>query len=212
LLQFADIEEANLLGANLRRAELEQVNWGDSLLQEKQASEASAQGDKEGMREYYRLSEEIYRGLVNTTKQLGLYHLMGEFLYKELLMRRYQIALFSPQRLISKLFDLLCGYGERPGRVVIFSFLVIICCSLIFFHVGIEFSGQRITYQIGLPWSEILFNYLQCLYFSVVTFTTLGYGDYIPIGMSRVISALEAFTGSFTIALFVVVFVRKLTR
>ena len=59
---------------------------------------------------------------------------------------------------------------------------------------------------------QVFFNYIQCLYFSVVTFTTLGYGDYVPIGVSRVASALEAFTGSFTIALFVVVFVRKLTR
>jgi len=127
-------------------------------------------------------------------------------------MRRYQMPLFSAERLLSKIFDLLCGYGERPKRVIVFSFLVIIFCSLLFFTVGIEFSGQPIIYQAGFSWSETLFNYLQCLYFSVVTFTTLGYGDYIPVGLSRVASALEAFTGSFTIALFVVVFVRKLTR
>jgi len=211
-LQFTNIEDANLLGTNLRRTELEQVNWGTRLLQEKQAEEAADKGNTEEMKEYYRLSEEIYRGLVNTSKQLGLYHLMGDFLYKELVMRRYQMPLFSAERLLSKIFDLLCGYGERPKRVIVFSFLVIIFCSLLFFFVGIEFSGEPVIYQTGLSWSEILFNYLQCLYFSVVTFTTLGYGDYIPIGVSRVASALEAFTGSFTIALFVVVFVRKLTR
>jgi hypothetical protein len=211
-LQFTNIEDANLLGTNLRRTELEQANWGNCLLQEKLAQNAAEQGNKELMREYYRLSEEIYRGLVNTSKQLGLYHLMGDFLYKELVMRRYQMPLFSAERLLSKMFDLLCGYGERPKRVIIFSFLVIIFCSLLFFTVGIEFSGEPIIYQAGLPWSEIMVNYLQCLYFSVVTFTTLGYGDYIPVGFSRVASALEAFTGSFTIALFVVVFVRKLTR
>lgn len=211
-LQFTNIENANLLGTNLRRTALEQVNWGNSLLQEKQAQQASEQGNTQAMREYYRLSEEIYRGLVNTSKQLGLYHLMGNFLYKELVMRRYQMPLFSTQRLLSKLFDLLCGYGERPKRVIVFSFLVITFCSLVFFNVGIEFSGKPIIYNTDLSWSEGLINYLQCLYFSVVTFTTLGYGDYIPVGASRVASALEAFTGSFTIALFVVVFVRKLTR
>jgi hypothetical protein len=51
-----------------------------------------------------------------------------------------------------------------------------------------------------------------CLYYSVVTFTTLGYGDITPIGWSRLFAAFEAFTGSFTIALFVVVFVKKMTR
>ena len=50
------------------------------------------------------------------------------------------------------------------------------------------------------------------MYFSVVTFTTLGYGDLVPVGPSRVIAAIEAFVGSFTLALFVVVFVKKMTR
>ncbi len=34
---------------------------------------------------------------------------------------------------------------------------------------------------------------LSCLYYSVVTFTTLGYGDFTPIGISRAIAAIEAF-------------------
>ncbi|MGK0441311.1 MAG: voltage-gated potassium channel Kch [Pseudohongiellaceae bacterium] len=51
------------------------------------------------------------------------------------------------------------------------------------------------------------------MYFSVVTFTTLGYGDLTPSsGVSRALAAIEAFAGSFTIALFVVVFVKKMTR
>ncbi|WP_373689732.1 ion channel [Rheinheimera sp.] len=40
----------------------------------------------------------------------------------------------------------------------------------------------------------------------------MGYGDITPIGVSRLVAAVEAFTGSFTIALFVVVFVKKMTR
>jgi hypothetical protein len=36
---------------------------------------------------------------------------------------------------------------------------------------------------------------IACLYFSVVTFTTLGYGDYYPYGLSRPMAALEALTG-----------------
>ena len=60
--------------------------------------------------------------------------------------------------------------------------------------------------------AENLNSFLTSLYFSVVTFTTLGYGDITPIGPSRLIAALEAFTGSFTIALFVVVFVKRMTR
>jgi hypothetical protein len=50
------------------------------------------------------------------------------------------------------------------------------------------------------------------LFFSVVTFTTLGYGDIAPFGWSRAVAALEAFVDSFAMALFDVVFVKKMTR
>jgi hypothetical protein len=40
----------------------------------------------------------------------------------------------------------------------------------------------------------------------------LGYGDITPSGIARAIAAFEAFTGSFAMALFVVVFVKKMTR
>ncbi len=53
---------------------------------------------------------------------------------------------------------------------------------------------------------------MNSIYFSVVTFTTLGYGDISPLGFARFIAAFEAFMGSFTMALFVVVFVKKMTR
>ncbi|MBU7025782.1 MAG: two pore domain potassium channel family protein [Theionarchaea archaeon] len=51
-----------------------------------------------------------------------------------------------------------------------------------------------------------------CLYYSIVTFTTLGYGDIHPLGYSHIIASVEALTGAFFIALFVVVFARKMMR
>jgi voltage-gated potassium channel Kch len=57
-----------------------------------------------------------------------------------------------------------------------------------------------------------MLEFFNSLYFSVVTFTTLGYGDISPVGVARFIAACEAFLGSFTMALFVVVFVKKMTR
>ena len=57
------------------------------------------------------------------------------------------------------------------------------------------------------------FNTLQeAVYHSGVNFATLGYGDITPHGLARPIAAFEAFAGSFTMALFVVVFVKKMTR
>lgn len=39
-----------------------------------------------------------------------------------------------------------------------------------------------------------------CIYFSFTTYTTVGYGDYIPVGPIRVISQIEALVGLVLIA------------
>ncbi len=46
----------------------------------------------------------------------------------------------------------------------------------------------------------------------MITFTTLGYGDIVPLGAARAVAAVEAFIGAFTIGLVLVVFVRKMAR
>jgi hypothetical protein len=113
---------------------------------------------------------------------------------------------------LSWLVDLFSGYGEKPLNVVLFSLGLIGFCGLLYFLVGVH-QGDR---PIGIAFEHSLLSNLMdllgCLYFSVVTFTTLGYGDIIPHGLARPIAAFEAFVGSFTMALFVVVFVKKMTR
>ena len=43
----------------------------------------------------------------------------------------------------------------------------------------------------GLP----VEGYLDCLYFSVVTYTTLGFGDQVPVSHARLIAGVEALNG-----------------
>ncbi|MEJ2760047.1 MAG: potassium channel family protein, partial [Gammaproteobacteria bacterium] len=38
-------------------------------------------------------------------------------------------------------------------------------------------------------------NLLNCAYFSFVTYSTLGYGDLVPVGHLRFLAGLEALTG-----------------
>ena len=52
---------------------------------------------------------------------------------------------------------------------------------------------------------------IDCLYFSAITFTTLGYGDFRPLeGWGRILAGSEAFIGAFMMALFVYTFARKM--
>ena len=46
-------------------------------------------------------------------------------------------------------------------------------------------------------------DFFDCLYFSVVTFTSLGYGDIAPTGNARITAGLEVFSGLFLVAILV---------
>jgi hypothetical protein len=50
------------------------------------------------------------------------------------------------------------------------------------------------------------------LYFSLTTFVTLGYGDYAPAGIFKLLTGLEALSGVTLLALFTVAWGRKMVR
>ncbi|MBE4589205.1 ion channel [Vibrio navarrensis] len=209
-LHCARLEGCNLLGADLSRARLENIDWGSELKQERQARQAKQKGDLHKAESLWQEVEEVCRGIRKQCEKQGLFETARMFFKKEMRFRRYQMPKMSMQRVLSKLVDIFCGYGEDPLRVVLFSiFLILACASAYFF---LDTTSANPIYADMRGWKFYLFEFLNAVYFSVVTFTTLGYGDISPVGMARFIAALEAFLGSFTMALFVVVFVKKMTR
>jgi hypothetical protein len=60
-----------------------------------------------------------------------------------------------------------------------------------YFWAGQYSQGLVPTYVGGTAVS----TFTDCLYFSAVTFSSLGYGDFRPIGISRLIASLEVFVG-----------------
>ncbi|SFL64519.1 Pentapeptide repeat-containing protein [Halogranum rubrum] len=93
-------------------------------------------------------------------------------------------------------------YGESPWFVVGWSFAVIAAAAVLFSRFGgIRQGGEVVTSD---P--------MQLLYFSVVTFTTLGYGDYQPAtGLTQLIASTEALLGALLMALLVFVLGRRVT-
>ncbi|ARU57331.1 MAG: pentapeptide repeat-containing protein [Pseudomonadales bacterium] len=208
-LHCANLSDCNLLGVNLEKCKLENVTWGSELIQEKQARATRNIAEKH---EYYQQAEEIYRHLRKVTESEGLFEQAGTFFQKEMVMRRYQMPRYSSQRIISRMVEIFCGYGEQPLRVILFSIIAIIFFAVLYLLTGITESDHLLRLNFDNSFQDNISQLLKCLYFSVVTFTTLGYGDLAPTGWARGIAATEAFIGSFTLALFVVVFVKKMTR
>jgi hypothetical protein len=211
-LHCADLRDCNLLGIRLEGARLDNIIWDRQLLQERKGRELLRAGNGAAAIQLFQEAEETYRNLRLHLEKAGLFEQAGLFFHREMVMRRLQMPRYSSKRLLSWLVDLFSGYGEKPLNVVLFSLGLIGFCGLLYFLVGVH-QGDR---PIGIAFEHSLLSNLMdllgCLYFSVVTFTTLGYGDIIPHGLARPIAAFEAFVGSFTMALFVVVFVKKMTR
>lgn len=208
-LHCANLTNCNLLGTNFKGAKLEHVIWGDLALQEQQAEKTHVH---EAKIDLYQQAEEVYRNLRLVSEKQGLFDVAGTFFQREMVMRRKQMPMWSINRIISKTVDMFCGYGELPIRVVGFTWVVLLIFTILFFFSGLTFNNQIIAYDSNASLAQNFEELMSCAYFSIVTFTTLGYGDITPTGLSRVLAAIEALFGSFTLALFVVVFVKKMTR
>ena len=211
-LNRANLGDANLLGAVMENTRLEQVDWGRHFHQEIQAVEAEKKGEDELAMDLLQEAEETYRYLRTLFERTGNITQAGNFYLKEKVMRRMQMRRWSGDWLWSKIIDVLCGYGEVPYRVITFSLLVIFFSGILFFLFGVNGPEGHLVLNAQAGFGENLLTFLACLYYSVVTFTTLGYGEITPSGFVRAIAATEAFIGSFSMALFVVVFVRKMEK
>jgi hypothetical protein len=213
-LKEANLENANLLGADVTGANLERVVWGKGhkVQNHLEADDFHEKGLHDQAMAKYLEAEEIYRNIRKCYEAAGTSDVAGYFFYNEMVTRRKQMPPRSFERFWSWLIDLLCGYGEIPYRIIGSSIAYVLINALVFSALGLSHNNQVYTFERELGLAENLEFLGYAVYFSVVTFTTLGYGDFAPLGWARAFAAIEAFVGVFMIALFVVSFVKKMTR
>lgn len=162
---------------------------------------------------HYKKAADVCRGLKKCYENFGNYETAGDFYYGEMECKRKLSRSKNWGGL--QFMRLACGYGEKPARVIVTSLALIFFCSLFFLFGGIQTNAGPVNREAAFDFSQIwstIKDILNCLYFSIVSFTTVGYGDYQPIGWSRFIGAGEAFIGAFFMALFVLTVGRKMNR
>lgn len=71
------------------------------------------------------------------------------------------------KRIISKLVDVFCGYGERPIRVITFSIVIILAFATLYFFAGLSFSGDSLAFNPEMSTWKNIKIYFSALYFSV---------------------------------------------
>ena len=103
--------------------------------------------------------------------------------------------------------DVTCAYGTSWVRLAR-TFLVVVVLFTMFFWLtgGITNAGGASNH------TGFLRRLPTAAYFTIVTFTTLGYGDRRPTGWRRHVASVLAVLGVLTLALFIVVFSREFMR
>ena len=212
-LNEALLQDAELLGTNLDGARLDRVEWGERCINEQRAVQAERDGDRDRATQLYNEAVEVYRSLRRTHAARAEAHEAGLFFRREMNMRRRQMPLWSAGRAWSKLVDLVCAYGESPPRVIVSALALNLICGVCYFFTGILSPEGQVQFDPAAGLATNLDVLSECIYYSVVTFTTLGYSDEArQVGVVRLLASGQAFVGAFMMALFVVVFGKKMTR
>jgi hypothetical protein len=226
-LQGADLLKADLRGANLNEADLEDTDllatilagaraegtrWNLPIRQERQAYMARARGDSPAALQLFKEGEEIYRDLRVIADAHGHHRTAGDFFFREMRMRHHRLPPYGWEWLVSTFAFLLYGYGEKPFYIIANALAYLAGVAALYFLIGLSENGHVVAFDAHASWADNLVSYAKCLYFSIITYTTVGYGDFVPLDAAKPIAALEALSGNFMMAMFVVVFMRKLGR
>jgi hypothetical protein len=230
----ANLEGVSFVGSDLRGATLERTRLDHTVFSNVRISYSTDFGDKTVYERELAGSDDPERtgqAAIWAYHQLRALHQDNALPIKA---RRYHLREKDVRRRVAwatgRYFTALwsetsrwvTGYGMSPWRVLITALVVVILSAFLYpttgglvEPVGSGEGGETITWSVEEPGENPAFFFgvvfFRSLYFSIVTFTTLGYGDIRPIGdVARAIAGIEAVLGQALLALLVFVLSRRI--
>jgi len=165
--------------------------------------------------------EAAFRTAKQHAQAAGDYLLAGDYHYAERVYRSRRRMWYNPLRWLENIFVRgVFGYGERPLRILITAGVIILAWALLFLFCGIQenvgATSVEINRQLSIDPAQVvptIKDFLRCLYFSAISFATVGYGDFQPTGLSsRLFAVIEGLSGIVLAALFVVTVAKRFGR
>ena len=146
----------------------------------------------------------MYRRAVAAYEQSGYFDEARRLSYRIMwlrLRRARELHLKPWRRVELAAYWALAGFGYRPLRVLASATVAVLLYGVLYWAS----NGARFALQ---PKATV--SFWDCVYFSGITFTTLGYGDLMPSANARLLAMTEATIGIFTMGFLVVVFANRL--
>ncbi|MBD3330582.1 hypothetical protein GF354_03570, partial [Candidatus Peregrinibacteria bacterium] len=191
---------AKLISCDFTDSVVKDLILDSTIVDEKTSFGKTLKSEKDGN---YHFASIEYKQIKEMYKNSSLHQVADHYHYKEMVAKRKIAPKYNTMRILNYIFgDLLCKYGTSFINVVLWSIFIILLCALLFT------TEQSLLFQ-NTPGTH---SFMDSLYFSIVTFTTLGYGDYHAIGWLRFLAAIESFIGAALMALFTVIVARNIIR
>ena len=209
-LNNADLRNCNLLGANLSNTKLKNVNWGKDykVINEIEAEKAYDNGDIETAKEKYKEAEDIYRAIKISMQSQTLGTETGEFFIREMVSRRKQFDKFSGARIGSKIIQITTGYGEKLGNIAFTIIGIIIACMFLYGIEGVSYQDKILGFFSDD--FSLLSTIGNLFYFSVVVYSTVGFGEMVPIGpIGKSVMIFEGIIGGLILAILIIALYKK---
>ena len=209
-LTGANLENCNLLGTNFKNTKLKNINWGKNyqVINELDADKAYKNGDIELANKKYREAEDIYRNIKINMQSQTLNTETGEFFIREMIVKRKQFNKFSLQRIGSKIIEITTGYGEKLSNIVFTILGIIIICMLLYGIEGVSYQDKILGFFSDD--FSMLSTIGNLFYFSVVVYSTVGFGEMVPIGpLGKSVVIFEGIIGGLILAILIIALYKK---
>ena len=213
-LKAANLKNCNMLGADFTNSKLNNVDWGEDskVINEIEAENALVSGDVNTAKEKYNEAEDIYRALKMSMQSQTLGEDVGKVFIREMIVKRKQMPKFSPIRVMSKIAHISTGYGEKIGNIFYSIIAVIITCALLYGINGVDYQDRNLSffandaqeYGYGRTFRNLF-------YFSVVVFSTVGFGEITPLGLlNKSVMIVEGLIGGIIMSIIMIAIYKQL--
>jgi uncharacterized protein YjbI with pentapeptide repeats len=158
---------------------------------------------------------ELYKYVFDYEDKFGEHGLSLKFNYFHKWLIDERDKLLNKKNIKRRIFitRTILGYGIKAEKPFFAYLFMILIFSFLYLFTGLKIDNQSIYHNSLLDFvqsNQTIYDYGYALYFSVVTSTTIGFGDIRPAsGMTMVLACLQGLLGIFLTTMFTVVFGRR---